>query len=148
MTRQIDAQGLLLRKGALIDASLVKAQVRRPRKPAALAAEPAAEPEAGSVAAPDVPAAPEAPPEAAPRLLVANPLGPEASWAKKGGRRYFGCKAHVGVDLGSNIIRVAHLTTAAVADTTAADALILGDVAAVYADKAYDTKAPRAALTP
>ena len=75
-------------------------------------------------------------------------LGPEASWAKKGGRRYFGCKAHVGVDLGSNIIRVAHLTTAAVADTTAADALILGDVAAVHADKAYDTKARRAALTP
>ena len=54
---------------------------------------------------------------------MANPLDPEASWAKKGGRRYFGYKAHVGVDLGSNIIRVAHLTTAAVADTTAADAL-------------------------
>ena len=75
-------------------------------------------------------------------------LSPEASWAKKGGRRYFGYKAHVGVDLGSNIIRVAHLTTAAVADTTAADGPILGDAAAVYADKAYDTKARRAALTP
>ena len=74
----------------------MEAKGRRPRQPAALAAEPAAEPEAGSVAAPEVPAAPEA----APRLLVANPLDPEASWAKKGGRRYFGYKAHVGVDLG------------------------------------------------
>ena len=52
------------------------------------------------------------------------------------------------MDLGSNIIRVAHLTTAAVADTTAADGPILGDAAAVYADKAYDTKARRAVLTP
>ena len=32
------------------------------------------------------------------------------------------------------------------ADTTAADALILGEEAAVYADKAHDTKARRAAL--
>ena len=67
--------GPALRNGTPIDASPVEAQVRRPRKPAALAAEPAAEPEAGSVAAPEVPAAPEA----APRLLVANPLDPEAS---------------------------------------------------------------------
>ena len=85
VTRQIDAQGLLLRNGTPIDASPVEAQVRRPRKPAA-----------GSVAAPEVPATPEA----APRLLVANPLDPEASWAKKGGRPHCGYKAHVGVDLG------------------------------------------------
>ena len=94
MTRQIDAQGLLLRKGTLIDASLVEAQVRRLRKPAALAAEPAAEPEAGSVAAPEeVLAAPEAPLEAAPRpprLLVANPrwtprrAGPRGELGKEG----------------------------------------------------------------
>ena len=77
---------------------------------------------------------------------MASPPDPEASWAKKGRRRYFGYKAHVGMDLGSNIIRVAQLTTAAVAATTAADALIPGDEAAVYDDKAYDTKARRAAL--
>ena len=79
---------------------------------------------------------------------MANPLDPEASWAKKGGRPHCGYKAHVGMDLGATIIRVAPLTTAAVADTTAADALILGDAAAVHADKACDMKARRAALTP
>jgi transposase, IS5 family len=65
---------------------------------------------------------------------------------QKGHKRYFGYKAHIGDDLGSNIIRRARLTTAAVADTTAADELIIGDERAVYADKAYDTKARRQQL--
>jgi IS5 family transposase len=147
ITRQIDAKGLILREGTLIDASLVEAQVKRPRKPAEAAPD-AATPTAAAPAA-DVGAASEgkAPtPARPPSKLIANPLDPEASWAKKGGRRYFGYKAHVGVDLGSNIIRRVRLTTAAVADTTMGDELIVGDERAVYADKAYDTKARRQQL--
>lgn len=137
INRQIDAQGLLVRKGTLIDASLVEAQVKRPRKP---------EDATAPAAAGDTPAAEAAPPRPASKL-VASPTDPEATWAKKGSRRYFGYKAHVGVDLGSNIIRRARLTTAAVADTSMAEDLIVGDEGAVYADKAYDTKARRQALT-
>lgn len=140
--RQIDAKGLILRQGTLIDASLVEAQVKRPRKPAEAAAS-AAPAQADAAATPSEAPAPARPPS----KLVANPLDPEASWAKKGGRRYFGYKAHVGVDLGSNLIRRVRLTTAAVADTTMGDELIVGDERAVYADKAYDTKARRQRLT-
>jgi IS5 family transposase len=148
VTRQIDRQGLILRQGTMIDATLVEAQVKRPKKP-----KPSDEP-------PDVPAAQDeaAQGEAAQgetaegaaarpaSKLVNSPTDPEASWAKKGHQRYFGYKGHVAVDLGSGIIRRARLTTAKVADTSMGDELILGDEAAVYADKAYDTKARRAQL--
>jgi IS5 family transposase len=82
----------------------------------------------------------------APSKLVGSPHDPDATWAKKGGRRYFGYKGHVGVDHGSRIIRKAKLTTAAVADTCVFGELLSGDEAAVYADRAYDKKARRAAL--
>lgn len=149
VTGQIDERGLLLRQGTLIDASLVEAQVKRPKKPKE--PEPATEPETAATAETSPPAAGErqaqdAPTARPPSKLVASPIDPEASWARKGHKRYFGYKGHVAVDLGSGIVRRALLTTASVADTTMADALIMGDERAVYADKAYDTKARRAAL--
>lgn len=151
IVRQIDARGLILRQGTLIDASLVEAQVKRPKKPkeseaaatgpAAVAVDPAeAVPAAAPTEAPGVPA------PRAPSKLVASPTDPEASWAKKGHKRYFGYKGHVAVDLGSGIIRRALFTGAAVADTTVGDGLIMGDERAVYADKAYDTRLRRTAL--
>lgn len=57
-----------------------------------------------------------------------------------------GYKAHVGVDQGSAIVRRVVVTPANVNDTVMADGLIAGDEAAVYADKAYDTKARRERL--
>ncbi|MGH6644310.1 MAG: IS5 family transposase [Bradyrhizobium sp.] len=139
---QIDAKGLILRQGTLIDATLVEAHVKRPKKPKEnkTAAPQAASGEAAQQSEP-VPIKPRP----ASKLLT-SPTDPEASWAKKGHTRYFGYKGHVAVDLGSGIIRRCILTTAKVADTTAADALVMGDERAVYADKAYDTKARRTAL--
>jgi len=133
---QIDAKGLLLRQGTIIDATLVEAHVKRPGKPKADEAE-TEEP------APNEPAPKGERPAS---KLILSPTDPEASWAKKGHRRYFGYKGHVAVDLGSGIIRRCVLTTASVADTTMGDALIMGDEQALYADKGYDTKARRAAL--
>lgn len=149
VTRQIDRRGLILRRGTMIDATLVEAQVKRPGKPKTEASEPDAtagvagetDPNAGSDAKPDAKL-----PERAPSKLVGSPADPQASWAKKGHKRYFGYKGHVAVDLGSGIIRRTRLTTASVADTTPADELVMGDEAAVYADKAYDTKARRTRL--
>jgi IS5 family transposase len=77
---------------------------------------------------------------------VRSELDPDAAWTKKGGKRYFGYKVHVGVDQGSGLIRRQLLTPANVNDTVPADQLICGDEAAVYADQAYDTKKRRAAL--
>jgi IS5 family transposase len=137
VNRQIDGRGLILRQGTLIDATLVEAHVKRPKKPQE--SDPKGQGEAG---APDGSPAAVRPAS----KLVPSPVDPQASWAKKGHKRYFGYKGHVAVDLGSGIIRRALLTTAAVADTTMGDTLVMGDERAVYADKAYDTKRRRAAL--
>jgi IS5 family transposase len=159
VTRQIEAKGLLVKHGTMIDATFVEAAVRRPKRPKDAPSADAPEPEVGEpeVAEPEVgePEVAEPPaasgsapaePERAPSKLVGSPHDPEATWARKGGKRYFGYKGHLGVDQGSRIIRSAKLTTAAVADTCVFEELLAGDEAAVYADKAYDKKARRAAL--
>lgn len=146
VARQIGAKGLLVKHGTMIDATFVEAAVRRPKRPkdepldaisepveAAQAEQAAAGPEAGK-------------PERPASKLVGSPHDPEATWAKKGGKRYFGYKGHLGVDQGSRIIRKARLTTAAVADTCVFEELLSGDEKAAYADKAYDKKARRAKL--
>ena len=67
-------------------------------------------------------------------------VDPDATWTQKGGRSYFGYKAHVGLDAGSGLIREVVFTPANVNDTEVADELVSGDEGAVYADKAYGTK--------
>lgn len=71
---------------------------------------------------------------------------PDADWTLKGGKSYFGYKAHLGVDQGSGLIRRAELTSAKVYESEVADALICGDEAAVYADKAYEKRGRRLRL--
>lgn len=126
VNRQIDRRGLILRQGTLIDASLIAAAVNPPRKPKT-----------------PPPPGPDGKPAS---LLIKSERDPEAEWTKKGGRRYYGYKAHVGVDKTSGIIRRILLTGASVSDTGPADALICGDEAAVYADAAYHTHRREAAL--
>jgi transposase, IS5 family len=164
--RQIEARGLVLRQGTMIDATLVEAAVRRPKKPkpagsdaakpvpakAASAAEtgsagaavvtPAETGNAGATAVtPTEPAA-----DRPPSKLILSTTDPDARWSKKRGVRSFGYKGHVGVDRRSGIIRRRHFTAGNVADTSVAEALICGDEKAVFADAAYDTHARRAAL--
>lgn len=116
---QLDRAGFVLKAGTLIDATLVRGASATPR---AGSSEPGAESRA--------------------------PGDPEADWTRSGVRRapFFGYKAHIGVDEGSGLIRSRRLTGAKAAETTVADALVLGDERAVYADKAYCTHARRAAL--
>jgi IS5 family transposase len=75
-----------------------------------------------------------------------HPKEPGAGWTKKGGKAYFGYKAHVGVDQGSGLVRSIDFTSAKINDSEVADGLICGDEAAVYADKAYEKKERRARL--
>jgi transposase, IS5 family len=126
VTSQIEKAGLVLKQGTLIDASLVPAAVNKP-------------------APPDDDLPPDADGRPASKL-VRSALDPDAAWTKKDGRHHFGYKAHVALDMGSRIVRVATLTPANMNETSCADALICGDERAVYADKAYDSKARSAAL--
>jgi IS5 family transposase len=112
INRQLDAQGLVVRQGTLIDATIVKAAVRPPSA------------KQGTVSLRD----------------------PAAGWTTKNGKSTFGYKAHIAVDQGSNLIREAILTGADLHDSQAARALISGDEKAVYADKAYGSRALRAEL--
>jgi transposase, IS5 family len=109
---QLDARGLILRRGTLIDASIVKSAARPPTG------------DTGEVSQRD----------------------PDAGFTKKHGKTSFGYKAHIGTDQGSDLIRRAVMTTAQLHDSQAGDALIQGDEAAVYADKAYDDSKRRERL--
>ncbi len=73
-------------------------------------------------------------------------LDPDADWTRRGGLSFFGYKAHVAVDEGSGLIRDTTMTSAKINDTEPADDLVQGDEKAVYADKAYDSKARRQRL--
>jgi IS5 family transposase len=119
MNRQLERLGLVLKRGTLIDATLVEAAVRPPPR-----REDDDDEEDAAAADSD------------------------AGFAKRAGKSgsTYGFKAHVAVDEGSQLVRTALLTPANVNETVVADALIQGDEGAVYADAAYDTHARRALL--
>src|SRR5712691_2984861 len=119
---QLDAQGLIVRQGTLIDASLVAAQSQPPRPAAKDDVEPGAS------------------------RLVRSAREPDADWTKRGAARFFGYKAHVAVDRGSGLVRRVIFTPASVNDTVVGDDLVLGDEGEVWAAKAYDSHARRARL--
>lgn len=114
IARQLDARGLILRRGTLMDATIVEAQASKP-----------------SIAA---------------GSGAGSAVDPDADWTRKGGKSYFGYKAHIAVDEGSGLIRRAILTPARINESVVADALVLGDERAVYGDKAYESKRRRRAL--
>jgi IS5 family transposase len=71
---------------------------------------------------------------------------PAAGFTRRGQRSFFGYKAHLAVDQGTDLIRRAILTSADIGESLAANALVCGDEAAVLADKAYESLARRDAL--
>jgi IS5 family transposase len=117
---QLDARGLILRRGTLIDATIVEAAVNPPRN---------RDKKADGESVGEV-----------------SELDPDAGFTKKNGKTFFGYKAHAAVDEGSGLFRRLLTTSAQIHDSQACDALIMGDEAAVYADKAYDDTARRKRL--
>jgi transposase, IS5 family len=111
LDRQLEKAGVILRRGTMLDATLIEAV-------------------------------------SAPPGDGRSGVDPDAAFAKRSGKPGFtyGYKAHVGVDEGSGIIRSVITTPANVNDTTAADDLLRGDEAVVWADAAYHTHARAAAL--
>jgi IS5 family transposase len=116
LDRQLDNAGLILRRGTMLDATLIETAAARP--PSGLAEEetPAGDPDAGFT----------------------------RRQGKPGST--YGYKAHVGVDQFSGLIRRVVTTGANVNDTVEADRLICGDEAQVLADAAYHTKARELSL--
>jgi IS5 family transposase len=112
VNRQLDARGLIVKRGTLVDATIIAANVKRPPF------------EEGPV----------------------NPRDPDASFTVKNDKTYFGYKAHLAVDEGSDLIRQAEMTSADLHDSQRGEAMIQGDEAAYYADKAYDSRALREKL--
>ena len=116
LQRQLDARGLLVKQGTLLDASVIEAQVRRPPRAAGKGAPSPTDPEAGW------------------------------GGRSRGARSVFGYKLHAAVDQGSGLIRRALLTPANIYESVVADELICGDERAVYADKAYESNQRRRRL--
>jgi IS5 family transposase len=108
---QIEGKGLLIRKGTLVDATVIKANCK--------------------------------PPSGGEQSEVDG----EAGWTKKQGTYTYGYKAHVGVDQGSGVIVKQKLTSASFHDSQVIHHVVSGEEEAVYADKAYDSRAIRATLT-
>lgn len=70
-------------------------------------------------------------------------VDPDAGFTKKHGKSYFGYKLHVGVDDGSELIRAVETSSADLHDGEAFGALVTGDEAKVYGDKAYGSQKNR-----
>ena len=108
----LEAEGLVLRRGTLVDATIVHA-ARKKRKRGE----------------------PDEEPTATPREESQHDH--DATGTKKGKTFYYGYKGHIGVDQGSDIIRTKRFTTASVHDSTEFSNLVSGDERAVFSDKAY-----------
>ena len=74
---------------------------------------------------------------------VVSERDPDASFTVKNDETSFGYKAHLAVDEESGLVRQAEMTSADLHDSQRGEAMIQGDEAAYYADKAYDSQALR-----
>ncbi len=107
---QLEQKGLLLRKGTLVDATIIKANVKNP---------------SGG---------------------TQSEVDPQAGWTKKNDTYTYGYKAHVGVDEESGLVVKAVITSADFHDSQVIHHVVSGEEQAVYADKAYDSRAIRELL--
>ena len=116
LVAQLDRQGLMVKEGTLMDATLVEAQVKRPPTSAGRGAKSATDPDA------------------------------DWSFTGGKRQSHFGYKVHIGVDQDTGLVRKAVLTPAKVNESEVAEELISGDEEAVYGDKAYESKERRERL--
>lgn len=107
--QELEDRDLILRRGTLIDATLIQA-ARKPKKKR--------EDNQG-------------------KDHQGSQQDNDASHTKKGKKSYYGYKGHIGMDQDSGIIRKKAFTTASVHDSQERDNLISGDERSVFGDKAY-----------
>ena len=115
---RIEANGLLLKKGTIVDATIIKSG-NRPlsrKKREELETEPSSQ------------------------------IDTDAQSTAKNGQRHFGYKGHVGVDAESKIIRKRTFTPANVHDSQELENVLSGDEQSVFADKAYASRKNKKAM--
>jgi IS5 family transposase len=107
--QQLETKGLLVKKGTMVDATIICSDTRplSAARREALSEKPSTQ------------------------------IDTDASSTKKGKKQYFGYKGHVGVDVESKLIRKRAFTTASVHDGQMFEAMMSGDEQSVWADKAY-----------
>lgn len=109
---EIEKKGLLVKKGTLVDATIIKSSTKplSKEKRAKLKDKPSPQ------------------------------IDTDAHSTMKGGKKHFGYKGHIGVDAESGIIRKREFTSAQPHDSKLKDKLLSGDEKSVFADKAYANK--------
>ena len=114
---QLDAKGLFLKRGTIVDATIVESTCRplSNKKREELSKKPSAQ------------------------------IGTDADSTKKRGKYYFGYKGHVGVDQGSKLIRKQCFTPASPHDSTVKGQLWSGDERFVSGDSAYSNQGDKRA---
>lgn len=141
---QIEAKGLVVKEGTLMDATFVLSAARPPSaprqtKPKAAKSRTA---KSGDGAAEAEPVPPADPFTAGKRSRV----DPEARWAKKGRRAYFGYKLHIAADQERRLVRAHRLTPANRNDCEIAPELVQPDGGPHYGDKGYPSEPLRRKL--
>ena len=111
----IEDAGLLVKKGTIVDAAIVNSTTRpvSKQKRKALEAQPSSQ------------------------------IDTDAGSTEKRGKKYYGYKGHVGVDVGSKLIRKRRFTSARPHDSQGKDELFCGDEKAIFGDSAYSTQADK-----
>jgi IS5 family transposase len=109
---ELEKKGLFVKKGTAVDATLLQSGTRplSKRKREELEQTPSAQ------------------------------LDTDATSTEKGGKRHFGYKGHIGVDLESKLIRKQTYTSASSHDSTEFENLFSGDEQGIWADSAYISK--------
>lgn len=106
---QIELNGLILKKGTMVDATIIPSSNKplSKKKREELEENPS------------------------------NQIDTEAQSTEKNGKKYFGYKGHIGVDVESKIIRKRTFTAANVHDSVEFEKVLSGDEKSIWADKAY-----------
>jgi IS5 family transposase len=129
INRQIESHGLLVKEGAIVDATIVESS-RRPRKVIEVMIEDRKEEELDT-----------------PSHQITYSDDHDATWVRKGTKPHYGYKAHVAVDTTEGFILGGHMTSAHVADTTEfenlLDHLSLPEASPICADKGYASQKNR-----
>lgn len=137
LDRQLDMAGLILRRGTMLDATVIETEAARPPRyddSRDKSHDGRDDHRQGEASGDDDPAR---------SALKPSPRDPDAAFTRRKGKAgsSYGYKAHVGVDEGSGLIRRVITTPANINDTVPADRLICGDEGRVLADGAYHTHA-------
>lgn len=113
--KELEYRGLLLKKGTAIDATIIQSTTR-----------PLSKTKREKLS-----------------QVPSSQIDTDADSTEKRGKKYFGYKGHIGVDVGSVLIRKRCFTSARPHDSQQKGELLSGDEQAVFGDSAYSNKADK-----